>query len=751
MCADIFAMFLFFVMSNGEFMVIEKQKDVIYTGHVAFEIFTIPMWSLCAQLCTRLTICKSLNFISLNKTCQINIAEPNCPTSCLSSSVGDSFIAASALPKELAGICKGHACNITEICVPRSQSEGYLCHPLIGYRIVPPKVYIPMSFYEVIIGQSVTLVCIVKSHLAITNVTWTKYVSNSVSTIDSGGSPHLYNGGNVGTPSLTLLNVAQNDVGTYICSATNNIDTRSSNAITVSLHLPPNVQITLSSYEVTFGKSVTLVCLVTSRLPLTNLSWEKDIDGSVSIIDPDNSGNLYGGGKVESPSLIILNVTANDTGTYICSASNLVGTRSSDTISLVVNLPPKVHIPQSSYDGIFGQSVTLVCMVTSQLPLTGVTWTNQNGGSVSTIDPDNSANRYSDGNIDSPSLIILNVTQNDTGTYFCSASNKVDTRSSGAITLIVHSVPTVFVHQLSYDATFGSTVTLECTVTTTTSATITDVYWQKKNECQTKNISSSTTSVKYSGGTVNTPSLTIVNADGLDVSSYTCFASNIAGTGQSSSSFLNVSAADVPRDCSALHPLSASGVYRIYPTASVNFDVYCDMDTLCGGWTVFQKRFDGTFDFYRVWNDYKTGFGDLNAEFWLGNDYLNYITSSGQNRLYIDLEAYDGSTAYAEYAIFSVGNSQSDYIINVSGYSGNAGDSFQYHNGMKFSTSDRDNDNAGWNCAIVQHSSWWNNGCISSNLNGRYGIGNDTKGVLWRGFKNWWSLKTSKMMMKRHY
>lgn len=84
-------------------------------------------------------------------------------------------------------------------------------------------------------------------------------------------------------------------------------------------------------------------------------------------------------------------------------------------------------------------------------------------------------------------------------------------------------------------------MTLQCTVSTTTSATITDVFWQKKNECQTKNISSSTTPAKYSGGTVNTPSLTIFNADGLDVSSYTCFASNIAGTGQSSASFLNVS------------------------------------------------------------------------------------------------------------------------------------------------------------------------------------------------------------------
>lgn len=106
---------------------------------------------------------------------------------------------------------------------------------------------------------------------------------------------------------------------------------------------------------------------------------------------------------------------------------------------------------------------------------------------------------------------------------------------------LILGVPTVFVHQLSYDATFSSTVTLQCTVSTTTSATITDVFWQKKNECQTKNISSSTRPAKYSGGTVNTPSLTIFNADGLDVSSYTCFASNIAGTGQSSASFLNVS------------------------------------------------------------------------------------------------------------------------------------------------------------------------------------------------------------------
>jgi len=40
------------------------------------------------------------------------------------------------------------------------------------------------------------------------------------------------------------------------------------------------------------------------------------------------------------------------------------------------------------------------------------------------------------------------------------------------------------------------------------------------------------------------------------------------------------------RDCCDVPADSTSGIYRIYPNNSDVIDVYCDMDTDGGGWTV---------------------------------------------------------------------------------------------------------------------------------------------------------------------
>ena len=97
----------------------------------------------------------------------------------------------------------------------------------------------------------------------------------------------------------------------------------------------------------------------------------------------------------------------------------------------------------------------------------------------------------------------------------------------------------------------------------------------------------------------------------------------------------------------------------------------CDMDSAPGrGWTVFQRRVDGSVDFYRNWIDYKNGFGNLSGEFWLGLDKIHRLSVTGQNALRVDLESFENETAYAVYESFSVGNERLAYILNVCNYSG---------------------------------------------------------------------------------
>ena len=205
-------------------------------------------------------------------------------------------------------------------------------------------------------------------------------------------------------------------------------------------------------------------------------------------------------------------------------------------------------------------------------------------------------------------------------------------------------------------------------------------------------------------------------------------------------------------DCSDLLKSghTQSGLYSVNPDGRGHFTVYCDMRTDGGGWTVFQRRQDGSVDFYRGWNDYKAGFGQLTAEFWLGNDKIHRLTAARSISLRVELEDWNGVKGYAKYDKFNIGDEQAQYRLEVGSYSGTAGDSLAVHNNMAFSTKDRDNDNGGTtNCAVYWTGAWWYNGCYNSNLNGQYlGDKPDGHGAVWLTFRSSLSLKFTEMKLR---
>ena len=128
----------------------------------------------------------------------------------------------------------------------------------------------------------------------------------------------------------------------------------------------------------------------------------------------------------------------------------------------------------------------------------------------------------------------------------------------------------------------------------------------------------------------------------------------------------------VGKNCADLYKkgIKQNGVYQIDPDGKGSFNVLCDMTTSGGGWTVFQRRLDGSVDFYRGWQDYKNGFGDLNGEFWLGLDKIHRLTTASQNKLRIDMENTSGNQKYAEYDSFAVTNEEQKYQLSLGAYTG---------------------------------------------------------------------------------
>uniref|UniRef100_A0A8C4XH70 Fibrinogen beta chain n=1 Tax=Erpetoichthys calabaricus TaxID=27687 RepID=A0A8C4XH70_ERPCA len=233
-----------------------------------------------------------------------------------------------------------------------------------------------------------------------------------------------------------------------------------------------------------------------------------------------------------------------------------------------------------------------------------------------------------------------------------------------------------------------------------------------------------------------------------------------------------------------------SEMYLIQPDSFfAPYKVYCDMEAREGGWTVIQNRQDGSVDFGRRWDAYRDGFGnialdgkkgvcDSPGEFWLGNNRISQLTKMGPTEVLFEMQDWSGNTVSAHYKQFTIQNEATNYMVAIAGYDGTAGNALlegaqqlfginrtmTIHNGMMFSTSDRDNDK--WDpgdptkqCSKEDGGGWWYNRCHSANPNGRYYWGGEyTKvmakhgtddGVVWMNWKgSWYSLKAINMKIR---
>ena len=209
------------------------------------------------------------------------------------------------------------------------------------------------------------------------------------------------------------------------------------------------------------------------------------------------------------------------------------------------------------------------------------------------------------------------------------------------------------------------------------------------------------------------------------------------------------------------------GVYLIQrPGEDTYRPIRCRMSILGGGWSVIQRRVDGSLSFEGEWERYKHGFGEVSREFWYGNENIHNLTKNGDSEVIFELQDTNGVFYYPFYQSFAVGSEETNYKLTVGPYEhkyGPAmpsdGSDFLELNQQEFSTKDRDNDKRNdEHCSVLHYSGtgWWYFSCAKVQLNGaNFGKDNINDSLKWRQITGTGSdtktLKSSEMMVRRRF
>ncbi|XP_068453797.1 cell adhesion molecule L1-like a isoform X3 [Clinocottus analis] len=227
--------------------------------------------------------------------------------------------------------------------------------------------------------------------------------------------------------TVILHNARAEDSAVYQCEASNSHGSVLANINIMVMNMAPRILTRdFQEYAVVVGDIIIMNCSVFSSPPAT-ISWAKN--GTQETIEGERFLPFIG-------SLQIISAKKNDSGKYVCVASNEEG-ESSVTAVLDVKDPTKIEYPPQDVQIISGTTAQLMCQAEFDESLRGtfeLVW-RKDGEEIPLVPEENS--RYFMGN---GMLQIMSVNLSDQGVYTCIARTSLDEDNATAL-LTVLDVP----------------------------------------------------------------------------------------------------------------------------------------------------------------------------------------------------------------------------------------------------------------------------------------------------------------------
>ncbi|XP_015725366.1 hemicentin-1 isoform X1 [Coturnix japonica] len=362
--------------------------------------------------------------------------------------------------------------------------------------LVSPLIGMSPATANVIEGQQLTLPCILLAGNPIPDRKWIKnsmvLVPNPYINVRSDGSLHLER-------------VRLQDGGDYTCKASNVAGTNNKTT-TVNVYVLPIIQHGQQIFSTIEGIPVTLPCKA-SGVPKPSITWSKKGE----IILPSN-GKFSAG---SDGSLYVVSPEGEETGEYVCTATNAAG-YATRKVQLTVYVKPRVSRPGDQQGHgpieisvITGEDITLPCEVKS-LPPPIITWAKE----TQLISPFSLRHTF----LPSGSMKISETQVSDSGMYFCVATN-IAGNVTQSVKLSVHVPPKIQRGPQIMKVQAGHRVDIPCSAQGSPPPTIT---WFRGSNAVPIESGQPTHSL---GG-----ALSISNIQLSSAGIYRCIASNAAGS-----------------------------------------------------------------------------------------------------------------------------------------------------------------------------------------------------------------------------